>query len=87
MNDYLAKRERYKVCYHHWDNAARRLCEAFDCSFADLEQAILQARTNRTHLEAIAEYARLSNALDMASDEWDRAQEQILRRDLSLIDC
>jgi hypothetical protein len=86
-NDYLACRERYKTAYHRWDNYARHLCELFGCSFADLEQAILQARTERRHLAEIAEYARLSNLLDAASDEWDRAQQHILRRDLELLDC
>jgi hypothetical protein len=59
----------------------------FIASFADLERAILDARTERRHLAEIADYARLSNALDATSDAWDRAQEQILRRDLSLLDC
>lgn len=87
MNNYLASRERYKVAYHSWDAAARRLCDLFGCSFADLEQRLLEARASGRHHEEIAHYARLSNALDMASDEWDRAQQQILRRDISLIDC
>lgn len=86
-NDYLACRERYKVCYHQWDNCARRLCELWNCSFADIEEQILRARTERRHLTEIAEYARLSNILDVASDEWDKAQQRILRRDLQLIDC
>jgi len=85
--NYLQKREAYKLAYHRWDNYARHLCDLFACSFADLEQHILQARTERRHLEEIAEYARLSNMLDVASDEWDAAQQRILRRDLELLDC
>jgi hypothetical protein len=86
-NDYLVCRERYKICYHRWDNYARQLCELWSCSFADIEDQILQARTERRHLAEIAEYARLSNMLDVASDAWDAAQQRILRRDLELIDC
>jgi hypothetical protein len=86
-NDYLACRERYKSAFHQWDNYARRLCELFGCSFSDLEQRILHARTERLHLDEITEYARLSNMLDAASDQWDAAQQRLMRRDLELLDC
>jgi hypothetical protein len=85
--NYLQKRERYKTCFHQWDNYARHLCDLFSCSFADLEMHLLKARTERRHLAEINEYARLSNMLDAASDEWDAAQQHILHRDIQLLDC
>lgn len=85
--NYLQKREAYKVAFARWDYAARELCTMFGCSFADLEERLLQARTTRQHSDRISNYARLGQELDQASDQWDAAQAYALRRDLQAIDC
>lgn len=85
--NYLLKREAYKIAFARWDHAARELCELFGCSFADLEEHLLQARATKQHADRIADYARLGLELDQASDQWDAAQRYVLNRDLSLIDC
>lgn len=89
--DFLDVRERYKIAYHRWDNAQGQLCRSLGCTFPTLEQAMLQARNDPRHSAAIAEYGRLSIALDQAASAWDTAQAFIARRqldkDLALIDC
>ncbi len=39
-------------------------------SDAALEEAMLQARTSKTHLEVMSEYALLGYQLDAACDRW-----------------
>ena len=95
--DYLSVREAYKLAFHRWDAAQKRLCELFHCDFAALEQALLEARAERRYDALITEYARLSFELDKASDAWDIAQQHAARRtaaanaqlnrDLANIDC
>lgn len=89
--NYLQIREQYKLAYHRWDNYARHLCDLLGCSFADMEQRLLEARTRKTLTAEANEWARLSFELDRASDAWDTAQDhmarQALRRDFASLDC
>ncbi len=96
--DYLQHRENYKLAYHRWHAMNQRLMDLFDVvDDAALEGAMLKARTEKRHLELLAEYHRLGLALDAAGDRWDTAQQWQARRtaatlaqvnrDLQLIDC
>ena len=69
--DYLQHRENYKIAYHRWLNLNKRLMELFNVSSdAALEESMLQARTSKTHLEVMSEYALLGHQLDAAGDRW-----------------
>jgi hypothetical protein len=96
--DYLQYRENYKVAYYKWLAYNRKLLELFAVTDdAELETAMLQARTDKRHLPELGEYARLGYALDAAGDKWDAAQQWQARRtaatiaqinkDHSLIEC
>jgi len=89
--DFLDVRERYKIAFHQWDRSQEQLCQRLGCTFATLEQKLLEARNDPRHAAAIADYGRLSAALDQASSAWDTAQVFLARRqldkDLALIDC
>jgi len=96
--DYLQHRENYKIAYHRWLNLNKRLMELFNVSSdAALEESMLQARTRKTHLEVMSEYALLGYQLDAAGDRWDAAQQWQSRRnaaatnqlnkDFQLIEC
>lgn len=96
--DYLQHRENYKLAYHRWFAMNQRLMALFDVvGDAALEDAMLQARTEKRHLDLLSEYNRLGLALDAAGDKWDAAQQWQARRtaaalaqvnrDHQLIDC
>ena len=90
--DYLSCREFYKLAYHKWNNQASALTEAFDCTFGDLEEHILEQRGTGKEEAAIARYASLSHDFDKAATLLDQARDLqqkkfILERDLQLLDC
>lgn len=95
--EYLQIREDYKLAYYRWLNYNRHLMEVFDVEGdAALETAMLQARTEKRHLDLLSEYSRLGYEFDAAGDKWDSAQEWQARRtavaaqvnkDFSRIEC
>ena len=91
VTDYLGCREAYKIAYHRWDAASQALMKAFGCSFADLEQHILEARTSGKMAESLQQYAELGVAFDDASTMLDAARDlqmqRMIDRDLAGVDC
>ena len=95
--DYLSVREAYKLAFHKWDACQKLLCERFGCTFAELEQKLLEARQDRRFEPLIQQYAKLGFELDAASDRWDIMQAAQARRtasataqinrDLAALDC
>jgi len=75
--NYLQARENYLVAkarYERQEEALRLLLGAADTG-ASLERAMLEARTNGLHGEAIMKLSTLGTALDRASDTLDLATE------------
>jgi hypothetical protein len=91
VTDYLGCRESYKIAFHRWDAASQALMKAFGCSFADLEQHLLEARTTGKMAESIQQYAELGVAFDEASTMLDAARDlqmqRMIDRDLAGVDC
>ena len=91
-DDYLSCREFYKLAYHKWNNQAAALMEAFNCTFGDLEEHILEQRGTGKEEAAIARYAALSHDFDETATLLDQArdlqqQKFILERDLKALEC
>jgi hypothetical protein len=91
VTDYLGCREAYKIAYHKWDAASQELMKVFGCSFADLEQHLLEARGKGRMAANIHRYAELGIAFDEASTMLDAARDlqmqRMIDRDLAGVDC
>lgn len=77
--DYLSTREVYKIALHRWANHQQRLISLTGARDAgDLEQKLLEQRDRLAG--PIAEYERLDEVLDKASQRFDAAQLLLAKR-------
>lgn len=80
--NYIYARESYLRAlgrYQAAEENLRAILGAKNC-YADLDRAILEARTNRLHTSTILAYQELARALDDASKKLDLAEELQRRR-------
>lgn len=71
--DYLSVRENYKVALHRWANFRQRLIDKTGARDAAELEILLTEQRHRL-AGPIAEFARLDQALDQASQQWEAVQ-------------